>query len=76
MNMDEDFEMPEGMNGAEDDGFMDDGEEEAVSFMKEGDETEIGTEGLKKKLIKEGQGFDSPDPGDEVQGIISFLLIL
>ncbi|WOG85976.1 hypothetical protein DCAR_0105169 [Daucus carota subsp. sativus] len=65
--MDEDFEMPEGMNGAEDDGFMDDGEEEAVSFMKEGDETEIGTEGLKKKLIKEGQGFDSPDPGDEVQ---------
>ena len=44
--------------------------------MKEGDETEIGTEGLKKKLIKEGQGFDSPDPGDEVQGIISFLLIL
>ncbi|CAI9776600.1 unnamed protein product [Fraxinus pennsylvanica] len=59
--MDEDFEMPppEGM----DDMDM----PEASSYMKVGEEKEIGNEGLKKKLVKEGEGWDTPDNGDEVE---------
>ncbi|KAK3017471.1 hypothetical protein RJ639_006421 [Escallonia herrerae] len=36
-------------------------------YMKVGEEKEIGKQGLKKKLLKEGQGFDMPDNGDEVE---------
>lgn len=63
--MDEDFDIPPAdmMNGGED--FMDD--DEPVSFMKVGEEKEIGNQGLKKKLLKEGEGFDTPDNGDEVE---------
>lgn len=63
--MDEDFDMAPSMNGGEEDDFMDG--DEAVSFMKVGEEKEIGNQGLKKKLIKDGQGFDFPDVGDEVE---------
>ncbi|KAK4409169.1 Peptidyl-prolyl cis-trans isomerase FKBP65 [Sesamum angolense] len=35
--------------------------------MKVGEEKEIGEQGLKKKLVKEGEGWDTPDNGDEVQ---------
>lgn len=64
--MDEDFDMTPPMNGGEDDEFIDG--DEAVSFMKVGEEKEIGNQGLKKKLIKDGLGFDFPDVGDEVEG--------
>ncbi|KAK7339107.1 hypothetical protein VNO77_19751 [Canavalia gladiata] len=52
--MEEDFDIPadEGMDLGED---------------KVGEEREIGTHGLKKKLIKEGQGWETPEVGDEVQ---------
>jgi FK506-binding protein 4/5 len=41
--------------------------------LKVGEEREIGKEGLKKKLVKEGEGFDRPGAGDEVEGEICFL---
>lgn len=67
--MEDDFDMAPVPPMNEDDDFMDGGdEEEAVSFMKVGEEKEIGNQGLKKKLIKDGQGFDFPDSGDEVEG--------
>lgn len=37
--------------------------------MKEGEEREIGKEGLKKRLVKEGEGWARPADGDEVQGV-------
>lgn len=36
-------------------------------LMKVGEEKEIGKEGLKKKLVKEGEGWETPESGDEVQ---------
>lgn len=41
---------------------------EETSYMKVGEEKEIGEQGLKKKLVKEGEGWDTPDSGDEVEG--------
>nr|XP_043622845.1 peptidyl-prolyl cis-trans isomerase FKBP62-like isoform X2 [Erigeron canadensis] len=35
--------------------------------LKVGEEKEIGKQGLKKKLLKEGEGWDTPDNGDEVE---------
>ena len=43
---------------------------DAASVMKVGEEKEIGKEGLKKKLLKEGEGWDTPDNGDEVEGFL------
>lgn len=40
---------------------------EAGSYMKVGEEKEIDPQGLKKKLVKEGEAWDTPDNGDEVQ---------
>ena len=37
-------------------------------ILKVGDENEIGKQGLKKLLLKEGDGWDTPEPGDEVEG--------
>lgn len=64
--MDEDFDMP-AMDGMNDDFDMPDGS----PIQKVGEEKEIGKDGLKKKLLKEGQGWDTPDSGDEVEGIIN-----
>lgn len=36
-------------------------------LLKVGDEKEIGKQGLKKKLVKEGEGWETPDNGDEVE---------
>ena len=52
--MEEDFDIPGGEE-------MDLGED------KVGEEREIGSRGLKKKLLKEGQGWETPEVGDEVQ---------
>jgi len=53
--MEEDFDIPAGEE-------MDLGED------KVGEEREIGSNGLKKKLLKEGQGWETPEVGDEVNG--------
>nr|WMP39840.1 FKBP62 [Solanum melongena] len=60
--MDEDFGIPpvEGMN--EDMDLPNNS-----STLKVGEEKEIGNQGLKKKLVKEGEGWDTPAPGDEVE---------
>ena len=47
---------------------MDDMEDEEEG-MKLGEEKEIGKQGLKKKLLKEGEGWERPETGDEVEGI-------
>ncbi|XP_010247134.1 PREDICTED: peptidyl-prolyl cis-trans isomerase FKBP62-like isoform X1 [Nelumbo nucifera] len=60
--MDEDFDMPPAEEMNED---MDLPDESPV--LKVGEEKEIGKQGLKKKLVKEGEGWDTPDNGDEVE---------
>ncbi|KAF6144312.1 hypothetical protein GIB67_024539 [Kingdonia uniflora] len=61
--MDEDFDF--NTAGAMDEEMgIPDGD---ASFLKLGEEKEIGKEGLKKKLLKEGEGWDTPDNGDEVE---------
>ncbi|OMO62398.1 hypothetical protein COLO4_33102 [Corchorus olitorius] len=61
--MDEDFDIPAAEDMMNDD--MDLPDESAV--LKVGEEKEIGNQGLKKKLLKEGEGWDTPDNGDEVE---------
>jgi len=53
--MEEDFNIPGG-------------EEMDLGEVKVGEEREIGSNGLKKKLLKEGQGWETPEVGDEVKG--------
>jgi len=53
--MEEDFDIPGG-------------EEMDLGEVKVGEEREIGSNGLKKKLLKEGQGWETPEVGDEVKG--------
>ncbi|GFZ13341.1 rotamase FKBP 1 [Actinidia rufa] len=60
--MDDDFDMPPADEMNEDFDMPDES-----PIMKVGEEKEIGKEGLKKKLIKEGEGWDTPDNGDEVE---------
>ena len=42
--------------------------EDTPPILKVGEEKEIGKQGLKKKLLKEGQNWDTPENGDEVEG--------
>lgn len=51
---------PEEMN--EDFDLPDDG-----TGLKVGEEKEIGQQGLKKKLLKDGEGWETPEVGDEVE---------
>ncbi|XP_066330976.1 70 kDa peptidyl-prolyl isomerase-like [Miscanthus floridulus] len=66
--MDEDFEMPPA--GADemmgDDEMGDFGGDEGP-VLKVGEEKEVGKQGLKKKLLKEGEGWETPEVGDEVE---------
>ncbi|XP_022979737.1 peptidyl-prolyl cis-trans isomerase FKBP62-like [Cucurbita maxima] len=63
--MEDDFEFPSASNVDEE---MDMPEDEAESpVLKVGEEKEIGKNGLKKKLVKEGEGWETPDTGDEVE---------
>ncbi|XP_061366694.1 peptidyl-prolyl cis-trans isomerase FKBP62-like [Gastrolobium bilobum] len=56
--MEEDFDIPQAdeMN-----------EDFDLPVDKIGEEKQIGINGLKKKLLKQGQGWETPDVGDEVQ---------
>ena len=69
--MDEDFDYPAAEEMNEDMDLP-----EGNPILKVGEETELGKEGLKKKLLKEGEGWDTPDNGDEVEGIVFEILIL
>lgn len=65
--MDEDFDIPAANEMDADMDLPDD-----APMMKVGEEKEIGNQGLKKKLVKEGEGWDTPENGDEVEGISIF----
>jgi FK506-binding protein 4/5 len=56
--MDEDFDISEDDSSAGDN-----------PILEVDEEKEIGDEGLKKKLLKVGQGSDTPNVDDEVHGI-------
>lgn len=65
--MDDDFEFPTAANEEMDE--MDVPEDDPVDpIIKAGEEKEIGKNGLKKKLVKEGEGWETPSTGDEVEG--------
>lgn len=42
--------------------------------MKVGEDKELGKQGLKKKLLKEGEGSETPEVGDEVEGSLPALV--
>jgi FK506-binding protein 4/5 len=69
--MDEDFDIPAVDEMNEDFEFAG---AEGNPILKVGEEKEIGKQGLKKKLLKEGEGWDTPDVGDEVYGTVSLYL--
>lgn len=55
------------LKGIEDDEEEEEGEEvESAPPLKVGEEREIGSNGLKKKLIKRGLNWETPQFGDEV----------
>lgn len=73
--MDDDFEFPSAGNVNDDDvedEMMDIppevGNDPVSPIIKVGEEKEIGKNGLKKKLVKEGEGWETPGSGDEVEG--------
>ncbi|OIW19154.1 hypothetical protein TanjilG_21010 [Lupinus angustifolius] len=65
--MDEDFEFPAANNIEDEEMEIPEDEDTVSSMMKVGEEKGIGNNGLKKKLVKEGEGWDNPGSGDEVE---------
>ncbi|CAN1130961.1 Peptidyl-prolyl cis-trans isomerase FKBP65 [Linum perenne] len=65
--MDQDFDFPTSGNDLMDEDVDFGGDDVSPVVLKVGEEKEIGKEGLKKKLVKEGEGWDTPDSGDEVE---------
>jgi hypothetical protein len=80
MAADDAFDLPDAgeeeaevMGGLDEDEAMKDldGMDEEDDFpvsIKVGEEKEIGKQGLRKKLVKEGEGWERPETGDEVEG--------
>lgn len=58
--MADDFELPETAGMMENEEFGD-------TVFKVGEEKEIGKQGLKKLLVKEGESWETPETGDEVE---------
>lgn len=63
--MEDDFDFPAA--GEMNDEIMDDAPYDAPTTLKVGEEKDIGNQGLKKKLLKEGEGWETPENGDEVE---------
>ncbi|GMI70034.1 hypothetical protein like AT5G48570 [Hibiscus trionum] len=64
--MEDDFDFPTAGNMEEDEmGIPED--DPVDSILEVGEEKEIGKNGLKKKLVKEGQGWATPSNGNEVE---------
>ncbi|KAG0453654.1 hypothetical protein HPP92_024958 [Vanilla planifolia] len=61
--MDEDFDLPEGGDVMDEEMDLPDDN----PTIKVGEEKEIGKQGLKKKLVKAGEGWETPEVGDEVE---------
>ncbi|KAH6809047.1 FKBP-type peptidyl-prolyl cis-trans isomerase family protein [Perilla frutescens var. frutescens] len=64
--MDDDFEFPTAGSNEMDAG-SDVDLPEVNPILKVGEEREIDKNGLKKKLLKEGEGWENPNSGDEVE---------
>ena len=65
--MEDDFEFPTGSNMEKDE--MDIPEDDPISpILKVGEEKEIWKNGLKKKLVKEGEGWETSANDDEIEG--------
>ncbi|XP_024983028.1 peptidyl-prolyl cis-trans isomerase FKBP62-like [Cynara cardunculus var. scolymus] len=69
--MEDDFEVPTAgkfNDSDEEDGIGEDMDvPEGAPVGKVGEENEIGKDGLKKKILKEGDGWETPINGDEVE---------
>jgi FK506-binding protein 4/5 len=50
------------------DGMDDEEDDDFPVSIKVGEEKEIGKQGLRKKLVKEGEGWERPETGDEIEG--------
>ena len=72
--MEDDFEFPTSSGAVEEDMDMemenDDDVVDEIPALKVGEEKEIAKTGMKKKLVIEGDGWEKPSIGDEVEGII------
>lgn len=74
--MEDDFEFPTtNANMEGEDMDMDMPEDTVSTYLKVGEEKEITKTGLKKKLLKEGEGWETPGSGDEVEGILFYILV-
>lgn len=72
--MEDDFDFPIANNVEEDEmGIPED--DPVNSLLEVGEEKEIGKNGLKKKLVKQGEGWETPSNGDEVEGNDLLLLL-
>lgn len=68
--MDDDFDFPSARNAAEEMEVEEDMDlPEVDPILKVGEEKAIGKSGLKKKLLHEGEGWEKPSSGDEVEGM-------
>jgi FK506-binding protein 4/5 len=67
--MDDDFEFPATSNANMDEEMDIPEDIPSGQILKVGEEKEIGKTGLKKKLVKEGEGWETPTTGDEVEGL-------
>ncbi|KAE8022907.1 hypothetical protein FH972_008668 [Carpinus fangiana] len=65
--MDDDFEFPATSNANMDEEMDIPEDIPSGQILKVGEEKEIGKTGLKKKLVKEGEGWETPTTGDEVE---------
>ncbi|KAM5569719.1 peptidyl-prolyl cis-trans isomerase FKBP62-like [Rosa sericea] len=67
--MEDDFDFPTGGNPEDVDMDLPEEDDDAISPgpLKVGEEKEIGKNGLKKKLLKQGEGWETPGSGDEVE---------
>ncbi|KAH1047022.1 hypothetical protein J1N35_037806 [Gossypium stocksii] len=64
--MEDDFDFPTANNVEEDEmGIPED--DPVNSLLEVGEEKEIGKNGLKKKLVRQGEGWEAPSNGDEVE---------
>lgn len=62
-------DKPTDMSDIENDLDEEPGEEvESVPPLRVGEERELGSSGIKKKLLKRGRGWETPGPGDEATG--------
>lgn len=66
--MADDFELPDAEEDIANEDFNFQNEATSAGPQKVGEEKEIVKGGIKKRLQKEGTGWETPEAGDEVKG--------